>query len=205
MEPGGEAPADLLDLLATDLNRYFQLLVLNSQQRLYVFALRQSGSPQDAEDIVQEVFIRAYHALADYPAERIRAMKLLPWLYKITLHVFYRHRSGASRLQCISLDTSEESALLEIADDEREQPEQALEGREEIRELEAMIARLPEQYRVAIGCYYLAELSYREIADLLHQPIGTVKSNVHRAMQLLRKFQSQAGMRSHSTSGLREE
>src|SRR5579875_1826075 len=39
MEPGGEAPADLLDLLATDLNRYFQLLVLNSQQRLYVFAL----------------------------------------------------------------------------------------------------------------------------------------------------------------------
>jgi RNA polymerase sigma-70 factor (ECF subfamily) len=187
MEQSGEQSSDLLDLLATDLNRYFQQLVLSSQQRLYAFALRQAGSPQDAEDIVQEAFIRAYHALADYPAERIRAMKLMPWLYKITLHVFYRHRSGASRLQCMPLDTSEESAFLEIADDEREQPEQALEEREEMRELEAMISHLPEQYRVTISCYYFAELSYREIADLLHQPIGTVKSNVHRATLLLRK------------------
>jgi RNA polymerase sigma-70 factor (ECF subfamily) len=187
MEQSGEQSSDLLDLLATDLNRYFQQLVLSSQQRLYAFALRQTGSPQDAEDIVQEAFIRAYHAMADYPAERIRTMKLLPWLYKITLHVFYRHRSGVSRLQCMPLDTSEESAFLEIADDEREQPEQALEEREDLNALEEMISRLPEQYRVAINCYYLAELSYREIADLLHQPIGTVKSNVHRATLLLRK------------------
>jgi len=187
MEPSAEQLPDILDLLATDLDRYFHHLVLSTQQRLYAFALRQAGSPQDAEDIVQESFIRAYHALADYPAERIRIMKLQPWLYKITLNVFYRHSSG-SRFQCLPLDLSEESTLLEIEDDEREQPEKVLENREDLGEIEALIVRLPEQYRVAVSCYYFEELSYREIAELLNQPIGTVKSNVHRGMLLLRKI-----------------
>ncbi len=185
--PKGEQLSDLLELLATDLDRYFQHLVLSTQQRLFVFALRQTGSPQDAEDIVQEAFIRAYHALTDYPAERIRMMKIQAWLYKITLHIFYRHSSSDARLRCTPLDLSEESALLEIEDDEHEQPEKVLEEREDLRELEVMISQLPEQYRVAVSCYYFAELSYREIAELLQQPIGTVKSNVHRGTQLLRK------------------
>src|SRR5215467_1757979 len=186
MEPNGEQSLDLLELLATDLDCYFQQLVLSSQQRLYAFALRYTGSPQDAEDIVQEAFIRAYHALADYPTERISTLKLQPWLYKITLHILYRHRSN-SKLECLPLDFSEDSTLLAIEDDERAQPERVLEDREELRELEALLARLPEQYRVAVSCYYFEELSYREIAELLNQPIGTVKSNVHRGMLLLRK------------------
>src|SRR5205085_10102272 len=107
-------------------------------------------------------------------------------LYKITLNILYRHRSS-SHVQHIPLDLTEDSVLLEIEDDEREQPEKVLENREDVRELEALIAQLPEQYRVAVSCYYFAELSYREIAELLHQPVGTVKSNVHRGMQLLRK------------------
>jgi RNA polymerase sigma-70 factor, ECF subfamily len=186
MEPRGELLPDVRELLATDLDRYFQQLVLSFQQRLYTFALRHTGSTQDAEDIVQEAFIRAYHALADYPPERIRIMKLQPWLYKITLHIFYRHRSS-SRLVCLPLDLSEENALLEIEDDEREQPERVLEDKEELRELETLLSRLPEQYRVAVSCYYFAEMNYREIAELLNQPIGTVKSNVHRGILLLRK------------------
>jgi RNA polymerase sigma-70 factor, ECF subfamily len=185
MEPVSEPLPDLLSLLASDLNRYFPSLVLNFQQRLYAFALRYTGIPQDAEDIAQETFIRAYHALADYPAERIRMMKMQSWLYKIALHICYRHKSNV-RLQYISLDLSEkQQALLE--GDEREYPEKVLEDREEVRELEAMINRLPEQYRIAVSCYYFEELGYREIAELLNQPIGTVKSNVHRGTQLLRK------------------
>src|SRR2546421_3174795 len=131
MEANGTQRSDLLELLASDLDRYFHHLVLSFQHRLYGFALRQVGSQQDAEDIAQEAFIRAYHALADYPPERIRAMKLQPWLYKITLHVFYRHKSS-SRLQCIPLDLLEESALLEIEDDWSEQPEKILENREDL-------------------------------------------------------------------------
>src|SRR5437660_6787713 len=109
----------VLELLASDLDRYFYRLVLSTQQRLFAFALRHTGNPQDAEDIVQEAFIRAYHALADYPAQRIRILKVQAWLYKITLNVFYRHHS--SQRQDLPLDLSEESTLLELEDDEREQ------------------------------------------------------------------------------------
>jgi RNA polymerase sigma-70 factor, ECF subfamily len=175
----------VLELLATDLDRYFYRLVLYAQQRLFAFAMRHTGNPQDAEDIVQEAFIRAYHALADYPAERIHTLKVQPWLCKITLHIFYRHRS--SQPQYLPLDLSEESTLLDLEDDERGQPERVLENKEDLRELEALLAQLPEQYRVAVSCYYFEELSYREIADLLNQPIGTIKTHVHRGMLLLRK------------------
>jgi RNA polymerase sigma-70 factor, ECF subfamily len=63
MEAGSELLADVRELLAIDLARHFHQLVLTMQQRLYTFALRHTESPQDAEDIVQEAFIRAYHAL----------------------------------------------------------------------------------------------------------------------------------------------
>ena len=188
---------DLLELLAMDLDRYFHLLVLSFQHRLYGFALRQARGHQDAEDIAQEAFIRAYHALADYPPERIRSMKLQPWLYKITLHIFYRQASSI-RLVCDPLDLSEESELLDIEEDEQEQPEKILEGRESLQELEALVARLPEQYRIAVSCYYFDELNYRELADMLNQPLGTVKSNVHRGTLLLRKM---LGERSHDHAG----
>ena len=187
MEPPSKQLPELVDLLATNLDRYFPQLVLSTQQRLYAFALRQTRSPQDAEDIVQEAFIRAYHALKTYPAERIRFMKIQPWLYKITLNIFYRHRSNGSRIDSMPLDLSEESVHCEIEGNEDEWPEKVLEDNEDRQLLEAMIAELPEQYRIAVSCYYFAELSYREIAELMQLPIGTVKSNVHRGTQLLRK------------------
>nr|HET6902090.1 RNA polymerase sigma factor [Ktedonobacteraceae bacterium] len=181
-----ESDGQLSMQLAANLDRYFQQLVLTYQHRLYSFALRQCGSSQDAEDIVQESFIRAYYALGDYPPERVRFMKLQPWLYKITLNVFYA-RLRKDKLQFVPLDVSEESSVLDIEDDWREQPDIALEDRESLRELEALVHILPEQYRETVSLYYFEELSYREIAELLNHPLGTVKSNLHRGTKLLRK------------------
>jgi RNA polymerase sigma-70 factor (ECF subfamily) len=62
-----------------------------------------------------------------------------------------------------------------------------LENREGIRELEMLVHTLPQQYREAISLFYFEDLSYREIAELLNCPIGTVKSNLHRGTKLLRK------------------
>ena len=181
-----QSDEQLRQLLATDLDRYFEQLVLSYQHRLYAFALRQAGSPQDAEDIVQEAFIRAYYALGDYPTERTQALKLQPWLFKITLNVFYS-RLRTARLQLAPLDMSEESMHLDIENDWREQPDVALEDSERVHELEALVCTLPEQYREAINLYYFEDLSYREIAELLNQPVGTVKSSLHRGTRLLRK------------------
>ena len=181
-----QSDTSLPTLLAIDLDRYFHQLVQAYQPRLYTFVSRQGSSPHDAEDIVQEALIRAYYALGDYPEERVRALKLQPWLYKITLNEFYNpaHRS---RLQCVPLDLSEESALLEVEDDGREQPDVIVEETERLRELEALVTRLPGQYREAVNLYYFEDMTYQEIAEMLGQPLGTVKSNVHRGIRLLRK------------------
>ena len=68
-----QSDAHLLSLLVTDLDHHFRQLVLCYQQRLYSFALHLASSPQDAEDIVQEVFLRAYHALKSYPVLKVHS------------------------------------------------------------------------------------------------------------------------------------
>jgi RNA polymerase sigma-70 factor (ECF subfamily) len=180
-------PSDvqLSGLLATDLDHHFHYLVQRYQPQLYVFLLRQTGSFQDAEDIVQEVLIRAYYALVGYPDERVRTLKLRPWLYKIALNTFYSP-GWKSRLLCVPLDLSDDSVLLEVEENGREQPDVIAEDKERLRELEALVSTLPAHYREAVNLYYFEDLTYQEIADLLGRPIGTVKSNVFRGVRLLR-------------------
>lgn len=177
--------ARLPELLAVDLDRHFQQLVQSYQPQLYAFLLRQAGSSLDAEDIVQEVFIRAYYALTGYPGERVRAIKLRAWLFKIALNTFYSP-AWKRRLLCVPLDLSDDSALLEVEDNSREQPDMIVEDKERLRELEALVSTLPARHREAVNLYYFEDLSYQEMAELLGQPLGTVKSNVHRGVRLLR-------------------
>lgn len=183
MEQGDE---ELLALLATELDHHFRRLVENYQLRLYRFALRLTDYPADAEDIVQDAFLRAYHALKGFPASKIRTVKLRQWLYAITLNVF-RNRKRRSEHPSISLDLSEGSPLLDIAD-EAPGPEEEAHRLEWQRELEGYLAALPEIYRVPITLFYFEDLSYTEIAELLHQPVGTVKGHISRAKRLLQKL-----------------
>jgi len=176
---------DLLLRLATDLDSHFRQLVILYQQRLYSFALRLVGSPQDAEDTVQETFLRSYHALKSYPVLKVRALRIRPWLYTITLNIF-RNRQRNPEHQSIPLDTSEGSPLLEI-EDQYCGPEEEAYWHEMRRELEMQLASLREPYRIAVTLYYFEDLSYTEIAELLNQPIGTVKAHVHRALRQLHK------------------
>lgn len=175
----------LLALLTTDLDGHFRQLVLRYQQQLYRFAFRLVGNPQDAEDIVQETFLRTYHALKSYPVLKIRSLRLRQWLYTITLNIF-RNRQRKPEHSSIPLDTSQDSLLLEIEDPSCRPDEEA--DRHEWRwELETQLASLPERYRVAITLYYFEDLSHAEIAELLNQPLGTVKAHIHRALHQLQK------------------
>src|SRR5215831_4140993 len=83
----GTAPDPLTEALARDLDGSFEAVVREYQDRLYSFALRLTGRPEDAEDVAQDAFVRAYRALQSYGAERVRALALKAWLYRITLNV----------------------------------------------------------------------------------------------------------------------
>jgi RNA polymerase sigma-70 factor, ECF subfamily len=171
-------------LLATDLDGHFGQLMVMYQHRLRAFALRHTGNAQDAEDIVQETFLRAHHALKNYPVARIRTLQIQQWLYKITLNVF-RNRARRVEPQSAPLDVSEDSLMLEI-EDQAVGPDEEVYRREWRRELEKWVATLPEPYRSAVNLHYFEDLSLREVAELLNQPVGTVKANVHRGLVLLR-------------------
>ena len=183
MDRGDE---ELLALLATDLDGHFRQLVEVYQQRLYLFALRLVRCPDDAEDMVQEAFIRAYYALKGTPTRTVRVLNLWKWLYTITLNIF---RNGMRKRghQVLSLDLPEMNMALDIADHALGPDEEAY-WREWRYELEAHIASLPEPYRPPITLYLFEELSYAEIAELLQQPIGTIKVYISRAKSRLRQL-----------------
>ncbi len=177
---------ELFSLLATDLDGYFRQLVEVYQERLYLFALRLVGCPDDAEDIVQEAFLRAYYALRGAPARKVRILNLRKWLYTITLNIF-RNCTRKREQPVISLDLSENSTALDIAD-QALGPDEEAHWHEWRQELEAHVASLPVHYRMPVTLYLFEEFSYAEIAELLDQPIGTVKVYISRAKKLLRQL-----------------
>jgi len=187
----GYSENELPLLLASDLRRYYPDLILFYQHRLYTFASRLTGNPQDAEDIVQEAFVGAYVSLQQYPSQRIQSLKLRSWLYRVTLNVFNLHARGA-RLHLVPLNLSEESQVLAIEESEDQRPEALFEQQERQQELEALVANLPERYRIAVTCYYFEQMNYREVAELLDQPVGTVKSTVSRGVGILRNMLDEA-------------
>lgn len=177
---------DLLAALATELDGCFERLVLTYQNRLYAFALRLTGNPQDAEEIIADVFVRAYQALTRYPAERIRALSLQAWLYQIALNIF-RNRVRGRRLTLVPLEPPGEGMEPAFAADEAERPEALLERAELREKLAGVVAALPERYRLAVVLRHVQGLGYGEMAAMLRQPIGTIKANVHRGIRLLRE------------------
>ncbi len=171
--------------LAADLPRGFERLVGVYQDRLYGFALRLTGNRQEAEDITQDAFVRAYQALKVYPSARRRALLVRPWLYRIALNVFRNRRRGR-RPPVVSLDREGEGIGAEVADaDVTRQPEAAFERMELHSALAALVSALPPRYRVPVVLRHVQGVAYGEIASILGKPIGTVKANVHRGLRRL--------------------
>jgi RNA polymerase sigma-70 factor (ECF subfamily) len=174
------------DARALGREREFEELVLAYQQRIYAFALRLSGSPRDAEEIAQDAFVRAYAALEGYSTEQARTLKVRPWLYQIALNVF-RNRVRRRQLPAVPLEATEDGTPLEIEGDSRDWPHVAAESTEQREELAALLAGLPEHFRIAVVLRHVEGMSYGEMANILGQPVGTIKAHVHRGTLRLRE------------------
>jgi RNA polymerase sigma-70 factor (ECF subfamily) len=179
--------------LAGDLEGCFEQMVREYQDRLYTFAHRLTGNPEDAEEIAQDAFVRAYRALKTYPAERIRALSLKAWLYQITLNLA-RNRFRGKRHKFVSIDERGEDgrAAWEPEDDPDARPDSRFEQGRRRADIATLVAGLPERYRSALILRYMEGLRLEEVAAVLKQPLGTVKSNVHRAVNALREALSES-------------
>jgi RNA polymerase sigma-70 factor (ECF subfamily) len=185
---GGMCEEELIAALARDLDGHFERLVLTYQPRIFAFALRLVGDRRDAEEIAQDTFVRAYRALAAYPVERIRELRAQAWLYQITLNIVRnRVRKRATPTQPLGA-FEDGSPLLEIPDDPRVEPLAQAEAAEVQHELERVLAALPMHFRAAVILRHVEGRTYNEMAAILDEPVGTVKSHTHRGTLLLRRM-----------------
>jgi RNA polymerase sigma-70 factor (ECF subfamily) len=175
---------ELPDRLARDLDGSFDDLVRVHQRLVFGLALRVVGDRADAEEVAQDTFERAYHALAGYPAERVAAMRLRPWLARIALNLA-RNRLRRRPPPARSLEDGDGQPLAVPAPAAAEPAAVAERGQE--RELLAgLLAGLPRAYREAVVLRHVEGLPYAEVAEVLGRPVGTVKTHVHRGVRQLR-------------------
>lgn len=153
-------------------SKVIQRLVEENYVALYRYAYRLSGSSADAEDLVQETFCKAQQSL-----NQLRdSGRARPWLFSI-LRNQYLHRVRADRSQPV--------VSLEVAGDVAEPLPESL-PEVDPEQLQQALNELPEVYRTPIILFYFEEFSYRDVAEQMDLPIGTVMSRLARAKSYLR-------------------
>jgi len=162
----------------------FGRLVQTYQAPVYNLAYRMLGSAGEAEEAAQEAFLRAYRRLDTYRP----GCKFSSWLLAIAAH-YCVDRLRRRRIVSVALDEAPEA---DVATPPVEGPEPTFLDRERQREIQALLAQLPESYRAALVLRYWHELSYEEMAQVLGTSEKAIKSRLHRARELLATYLPQA-------------
>lgn len=166
----------------------FEKLVERTQRQAYNMAYRLTGNRDDAEDLTQEAYLRAYRSFGTYN----RQLPFESWFFRILSNLFIDLLRRRPKQKPLSLDQpindedSEENLLLQISD-ENANPERNLMEQVMDERLQEALMALPEPFRVAVLLCDVEGHSYEEIAQIMHSSIGTVRSRIHRGRSLLRR------------------
>lgn len=171
MEAIIDTEAEIKRAMTRDLDVGFTKLVRRFQPDIYAGARRLTTGPEDGADVAQDTFLRAYRALQGYSEERIAALMIGPWLWTITLNLC---RSRWKQPKAVPLPQHIEPSQVdpETADD---------------RAWQQRLAHLNEAQRTAVVLRHVLDLSIRDIADATQRPEGTVKSDIARGLERLKK------------------
>ncbi|MCL4843573.1 MAG: sigma-70 family RNA polymerase sigma factor [Bryobacteraceae bacterium] len=159
----------------------FDVLYGRHQPPVYRYALRMSGSPKVADEVVQEVFLGLIHGARGYDA---KAGPLRSYLYGMARHALARQRRGERDFEELGED-------LEANGDD---PLAGLAREEQVERVRGALAALPAHYREVVVFCEMEELSYAETAEVLGVAVGTVRSRLSRAKSLLLKRLSRQGV-----------
>ena len=165
----------------------FNWLLDNYGQRLYAYFLRTTGSTHDAEDLLQEIFVRLIENIRAYQHQG----RFEHWLFRIAANLardrIRRLQRGPSNL---SLDTTdpEKGNLTEQLRSTEPPPDETLQLDELHDELQDALAQLPQLDREIIVMRHYSQMSFKDIASHFHMPIGTALAKVHRGLKRLRSI-----------------
>lgn len=169
-----------------ELQRRFEKEALPLLDQLYGGALRMTRNPQDAEDLVQETYLKAYKSFHSFK----QGTNLKAWLYRImTNNYINSYRKAKRRPTESSADDLSDFQLYTAGHDSTglESAEVAALKEMPDRSISQAINDLPEDYRMVVYYSDVEGLAYKEIAEIMDTPLGTVMSRLHRGRKMLRK------------------
>ncbi len=172
----------------------FRELVVRFERPVYSLIVRMVQDPATAEDLAQDAFVKAYRSLRSYDPSR----KLSSWLFKIAHNTTIDHlRRNAPETVPLEASADQEDGrgglAAVLADGSVENPAAAAERRDMARSLERAVSRLRPEYRESVVLFYIEGASYQEICEVTGLPLGTVKTNLHRARKELAQEMSAMG------------
>jgi RNA polymerase sigma-70 factor (ECF subfamily) len=164
----------------------FEALALGHLDSLYACGLRMTRDPRDSEDLVQDTMLAAYRFFDKFePGTNIKA-----WLFKILTNTFinkYRKRVREREVRDLVEKDETPSLMSEDVAEKSRDPEMAILGALVSDDVKRALDGVPYDYRLAVVLCDLEEFSYKEIADIMDCPVGTVMSRLHRGRRLLQK------------------
>jgi RNA polymerase sigma-70 factor (ECF subfamily) len=155
-------------------------------REMYGAALRMTRNPSDAEDLVQETYLRAYRAFESFQ----EGTNLRAWLYRILTNAYINvYRKRQREPQMVSDEEIEEWYLYDKLGGEAAEPSAETEVLERLpdQDVQEALASLPEQFRLAVLLADVEGFSYKEISEILDIPMGTVMSRLHRGRRALER------------------
>ena len=164
----------------------FNDLIIKYEKVVFNFAFRLTQNYDDANDVAQDAFIRAYNAIQNFRGDAAFST----WLFRITTNVFLDERKRKKAHPQQSLDeytTNEDQREGMQIEDPGPTPEDVVTANERQRILVKAIQALPEYQRTMVVLYHLQQKSYEEIAEIMNLPLGTVKSRLNRARLALKE------------------
>lgn len=181
---------ELLERFRRGVAEAFGVLVRRYERELYGYLRRYVGDASLAEDVFQNTFLQVYVKSGQYePGRPVR-----PWLYTIATHQAIDAMRRNSRHQAVSLDETrsdegvgEIAGLMELLQSRGPSPVEAATAQERKEHVRASVDRLPDFLRQVLILAYYQGLRYKEIADMLGIPVGTVKSRLHAALVKLQE------------------
>jgi RNA polymerase sigma-70 factor (ECF subfamily) len=180
----GEAGLPLTEPTAT-----FESLFASCVNAAYGIAMRLTRNQADAEDLVQDAALLAHRGFASFtPGSNFRA-----WFLKILMNCYFsRRRREKSRPVTSDLDDTPDLYIYARSGQagfptQGPDPAAQLLNKLGTERIVGAISRLPEEYRIVSTLYFMDDLSYEEIAGVLHCPVGTVRSRLHRGRKMLQK------------------
>ena len=161
----------------------FRFLFDHYFQMMYHLAFRMTANAQDAEEVAQDTFIRLFHAREKIDPES----KLSTYLYRITTNLALNKIRDHKRKALFSMERLKEALSWDIASDNSKSPDKEVERLEQETLVQKALDELPEKQKTAILLRRYEELSYEEIAAVMHISISAVETLLFRARQSLRK------------------